>query len=170
MMAFLVANAGILSVVGVGLALFLLGFFLAPYLTKNGKQKVVQGTDDVLQTLQTLVGHLNIGSMQGTAQTILNVAETVVHYVEQTMGEADNEAKKDTAVQTATTILGKIGVEVTDQEKQLLDVGIESAVSKMKGNSPAVNVTNPTTVTSYVPLAVPTTINSAMLNLDKAQG
>lgn len=152
-MSFLLANAGILILFVVEIIILVLGFVLVPFLQKKGvSPKIIGEASGVLNFLEKLTGHMNLGVAQGRTNLILNVAETAVNYVEQIMRLGDNKAKKDKAVETTTSILSKFGVNVTPEDQSLLDIGIESAVNKLPQ-------TNPLTISS-TPINVSTTPNT----------
>jgi hypothetical protein len=111
------------------------GFWLVPFLKSKGylNDKSMADTDQLMQLANIIVKNLDFkdDKVENTVKNVFAVSEVVVKYVEQTLKNQDNAAKKDYAVNAVKDILTKVGVVVTADIEQLIEIGIESAVNSL---------------------------------------
>lgn len=121
---------GIIAVVVI--LLVTIAFILVPYLKNKGllNEQNTQAANQVLSLIGLVLSNINIGNdkVKSEAETIFNITQKVVQYVEQTM-DADGASKKQAALEAAKDILAKLNIELTPDNEKLIEVGIESAVS-----------------------------------------
>jgi hypothetical protein len=119
----------------VALIVLAIGFVGVPYLKAKGiiNEQNTQTTLTLLNLIETVSKSLNLGDKTKTnIETIFGVTEKVVQYVEQTMTNETNDAKKKYAVDTTIDILKQLGIEVSVDNVRLIELGIESAVSVLE--------------------------------------
>lgn len=151
-----------------------MGFFLIPLLNRNGITNQVH-SENIAQIID-FAKQVNNGSQlsqptKDIVSKVFDVAKIAVSYVEQTMTDVDNSHKKLAAEKTVSDILNTMGVKVGESEKNLINIGIESAVNlmpKIVGNTsqPTVNVTmaSPTITADQVAQAVSSGLSVSMNN------
>lgn len=112
-------------------AVFFMSFFVVPFAQKKGwlSQDAINSTQKALEIAQLIASNMNLGSAAGKTNTILQSTKAAVSFVEKTMKLENNEDKKDNAMEISIKFLEQEGIEVTDEMKKLIEVGIESAVS-----------------------------------------
>jgi len=117
-----------LLIILITLGVFAIGFILVPYLQKN---KIINNSNvEKFSDLLILANYLVKGMKPNNFYDVANkVALEVVNYVEQTMKDQDNETKKQHAMETAELLLDSLGYKITDDERKIIEVLIESAVS-----------------------------------------
>lgn len=112
---------------------FLIGFILAPYIREKGlfNNKSLALTNQLLDMSQIIIKNTNMKD-KDVSLTVLEVASIAVQYIEQTAGfERRNEVKKELAIKTVIKTLNSMKIEITDDIEELIELGIESAVSRL---------------------------------------
>lgn len=123
----------ILLIIVVILAAVGIGYWLIPILKKNGilKEEGIKGTQQILSLIALVLQNIKIedGDVKSDINTIFGICQKVVQYVEQTMKDELPEDKKLHAMQVIEGVLGTLGIELSDDIKKLIEIGIESAVN-----------------------------------------
>ncbi len=126
-----ILTLGIIAIVVA--AVLAIGFVLVPYLKKKGliNDQNIDATNQILQIAGLILSSLDIKNekIKSEADTIFDISNKVVQYIEQTMKAVDNVAKKQAAIDVIKEILGKLNIQVTPDNEKLIEVGIESAVN-----------------------------------------
>lgn len=129
-MNFFIENETFLMVIGMLTLVILATFVAIPYLKKKGvlNQANVDAIQSVLSVAQLIVGNI---AGAGKVSVILKSAEAAVGYVEQTMKLEDNDAKKQSAEEATIKLLQHEGIVINDKMKELIEIGIQSAVKAL---------------------------------------
>jgi hypothetical protein len=130
---FLLANSELLIVISIVIGILVLGFFLMPYLKRKGviKDSDAQLTGQLIEIVKLVIMNTQFKDDKTKDQTLLifEICNTVVRYIEQSMRLEDSKDKKEKAYLTVLEILAELDIEVTEQRRKLIEVGIESAVN-----------------------------------------
>jgi hypothetical protein len=112
-----------------------IGYFLIPFLKRKGwfSTEDAKGTTQLMELIGAILKNVDFNNknLQDKVNLIFEITETSVKYVEQTMTTEDNSKKKEYAVSTVEQILAQLNIELTDEIKHLIEVGIESAVNSL---------------------------------------
>lgn len=117
------------------LAIFFIGFIAVPWLSKKGylKKDSTKTTEQILQVVGIILKNLNINKdAKDQATLIFNICEKVVAYIDQTSEHDSNEEKKAFAVTCVNDILVQLKIDVNDDVKKLIEIGIEAAVNAVR--------------------------------------
>ena len=116
------------------LVAFLVGFLLVPYMTKKGwiNDKNAEMTKQLLAISKLIVKNIETDNKNvDNALLVFDVAEIAVRYVEQMAKDEPNAVKKEQAQKVVMDTLEKLNIEITNDIKALVELGIESAVNAL---------------------------------------
>lgn len=133
-MQFFHDNYALLITLAAIVVMFVGTFIAIPLAKKKGllTQKNIDAVQEALEMVNLAVKNLNLPSAAASTTTlILRAAEAAVGYVEQTMKFEDNDQKREHATKAAIDFLKHEGIEVTDDLQKLIEVSLQSAVSKL---------------------------------------
>lgn len=113
----------------------ILGWIIIPFMKKNKllSQEKIDMTKRLVGMLELVNSNVKYSNnnIKDKTSMILKFAEHGTNYVEQVMKSESNENKKLIAIETTVKLLEQSGVYVDDKLLQLIQIGIESAVSKL---------------------------------------
>lgn len=141
-------------IIGVALLILAVGFYIVPYLNHKGYLTLqnVNTTKQILGIAQLVLQGMQVNKgVKDQANTIFDITQKVVQYVEQTMKDSDNSHKKQYAVDATKDILGKVGIQLSDDNQKLVEVGIEAAVNALPKTNKAITVNVPVQEAPVVP-------------------
>lgn len=132
-MEFILMNLDLIITIVAVFGILAIGFFLMPFLKRKGyiKDTDVQLTGQLIEVVKLLVASTKFKNdeTKDTTLLIFEITSKIVQYIEQSMTLEDNKAKKEKAYLTVLEILAELDIEVTEQRKKLIEIGIESAVN-----------------------------------------
>ena len=111
--------------------IFFIGFFLYPLLQKKGliSKQSLSETKQWLDMIDILANNFIKDELVKSKTKLINeIAKEVVQYVENVATTADNDIKKQLAVDAVIKVLNKMNIFPTNDEIILIDFAIEQAV------------------------------------------
>lgn len=123
-----------LIIIIVAAAVIAVGFLLVPWLRKRGAldKEAVETTKMLLELVGLIVKSVKTDpNIKNQIDIVFGVCTKVVQYVEQTMKYEDPQDKKLYAYSAVIAILDQMNIELTDENKRLIEIGIEAAVSAL---------------------------------------
>jgi hypothetical protein len=127
-------NIELLTIILVAICVVILGFVITPLLRKKGvKAEDTKTVEQLVVLVKHLVSQIKFENQDSKKNALLvfEVTEIVVRYIEHTMKLEDNDKKKLEAIKIVGDILSSTGFDLTEDQKILIEVGIESAVSRL---------------------------------------
>jgi len=138
-MQFFIDNANLFLIFISFVAIFIATFIAIPYAQRKGwlSSSNLEAAHKALEMATLALGSLSIGAgIAGKTALILKATEAAVGYVEQTMKLENNTEKRLHAQETTIRFLEQEGIEISDDLRKLIEVGLQSAVNKLPKTYP----------------------------------
>lgn len=129
MKEFIIANYEVFIMFGVLFFGLGLGFGLIPYLKKKELivQKDINNTQHIINLSLLVLKEINKKpDRKSDIELINNIIDTIFNYIEDNFKEKSNEEKIKLANNFTIEILKKLGIELTDQRKILIEGALNS--------------------------------------------
>lgn len=122
-------------IIGIAIVALLIGFVGVPWLQKKGylTKSSNETTAQIMELIGLILKNIDFENDKTKSQidTVFDICQKVVQYVEQISVNNDGEVKKALAVKLTIGILEKLNFELTDANKSLIEIGIEAAVNAL---------------------------------------
>lgn len=132
-MEFLVNNQELLITIGLILGVLSSGLFVVPWLKRNNyiDNNDTQFTKELLELMKLLMYELNLKEdLKEHTKIIFQVAEIAVDYVDANL-DLQSRTIEDVSYKTVVELLNEFDIEITEERKRLIELGIKFAVSKL---------------------------------------
>lgn len=125
-------------IICIAIVVLLIGFIGVPWLQKKGyfTKTSNETTAQIMELIGLILKNIDFENdkTKGQIDTVFDICQKVVQYVEQISANDDGTIKKALAVKLTTNILEKLNFELTDANKSLIEIGIEAAVNALPKN------------------------------------
>ena len=132
-MEFLISNQELFITIVLIICVLGIGLFFAPWLKRNNyiDNSDTHFTQELLEIMKLLLYELNLkDDAKEQAMDFFRIAEIVVDYVDANLDLQGDSIENVTYV-TILELLNEMEIELTDERKRLIELGIQYAVGKL---------------------------------------
>lgn len=132
-MDFIVNNQELFITIGLIICVLGTGLFFVPWLKRNNyiDQQSTDFTQELLELMKLLMYELNLkDETKEHAMNFFRIAEIAVDYVDANL-DLQGRKIEEVSYEKVLELLNELGIELTDQRKRLIEMGIQYAVDKL---------------------------------------
>lgn len=136
-MDFLVNNKDLFITISLVLGILGLGLVGIPFLKRKGyiEKDDTEFTIQLLELMKLLIYELNLGNEKVKENTMIvfKIAEITVNYIDKNM-DLNGQNIEDVSYETAIELLEELDIEITEERKKMIKLGIKFAVNNLRSD------------------------------------